>query len=215
MDKNEMLSLVWDRYNVLEAERDPNLALTGWSEIANVLGRGEKHVQDIFRSNELGPMWLQDQFCRVTFLAKPPDRMSIFWDERQVKEDYWDDLGLYKYRVCTPNVRAIWRPLGGPYFLRVIDLAKKFAKDSFADLDIIDGDMPIVGITKATLIPICWDRRVLEKMVRYRRLCVSIKKANASRGQKTHPNLRIKSPNFSGGGWLQYAAVHASIGRAK
>lgn len=213
MDRNEMLSLVWDYYGVSEVDRDAKLALMGWTEIANVFGLGEKHTRDVFAVNDVFPTWLLDKYCRVTYMAKPPDRMSIFWDERQVKEDYWDDLGLYRYRVCTPNVRATWRPYGGPYFLRVIDLAKKFAKDSLAELDIIDGEMPVTRITKATLIPVCWDRRALEKMARYRRLCMLIKKSYAGRGLKMHPSLRIKSLDFERAGWLQYAAIHASKGR--
>lgn len=208
MDKNDLLSLVWDYYDVPEGERDAKLALIGWTKITSVFGRGEKHTRDVFASNGLAPTWLLDEFCRVTYVAKPPDRMSIFWDERQVKEEYWDDLGLYKLRVCTPNVRALWRPLDGPYFLRVIDLAKRFSNAALSDLDIIDGEMAIVGLTKATLIPVCWDRRALEKMMRFRRLCMPIKKAYAGRGQKMHSSLRIKSPDIEQLGWLQYAAVH-------
>lgn len=204
MNRMKILSLVWRANDVPVDERLPERCLVGWTEIACSLGVVIRHAKDLLYSTAIAPPYSQEKSCNFTYVAMPPDRMAVFRGPIEDKEKNWGSLGAAEPLICTPDYREMWSKHGGPYFMRVVDVARRFSRGSHARLDIFDGDMLIEEITKATLIPVCWNKLSLARWNDFRKWTLPIKRSAAGQGKSLDTFLRIKSPDLSERGALKY-----------
>ena len=211
MNVEAILEIAWDYYAVPHGERDRSQASVGWEEIKQNLGVGRRHAQHLIRLLEGACPEFLERYLNFTYAAIPPDKMSVFYTGPERAEEHWDDLGRTVPQLCTPKTRATWRELGGPYFLRVVDVGARYSTDLLEEYGFEDGDMPIVDCTRATLIPICLEKGRLILWNEIRRAGIPRKRARARRGQ-TDSNAINKSPIFKLVSPLLYAQAYIERG---
>lgn len=192
----EILETVWRFYDVPVANQDVQVAAIGWRVIARLLEVSVRHCQDLFRTDGFFSPWIQESMCKITYVAIPPNRMAVFYCGARREDEMWDQMGAAAPTVCHPQAYASWRYVGGPFYRHVTNLWERFPHLDAEDVDGINGGMAITTITKARLIPVCWNSHELLRMERFRKQANSIKKAAAGAGFTTNEYLRIKSPNF-------------------
>lgn len=195
LNRNEALSIVWDFYRVPFSNRDKCFGAVGWPEIANLLNVTVRHCQDLFRNDGFFSPSLQERICSVTYLALSPHRMTVFWCGSESEEANWDHLAKSTPILCSPEKLARCRSVGGPFFRHVVDLYRRLPNLERQLLDEINGGMATVKLTKARLLPVCWDTRQLLRLNRFRAAAKSVIKAAAGSGYSLDEYLRITSPN--------------------